>query len=147
MFMDSQQWFDELNKPQSRRSVLKQLGMLAGLGLALDACGSPQSNPNPSPSGANKKTAKRIEHVLIACQENRTFDEYFGYYPRAGEFGVPANYAQPDGKGGSVTPHHNFLPVSFDISHTWQDIHREWNNGAMDGFVTTNGSGTLGYYD
>src|SRR5439155_23904863 len=26
-------------------------------------------------------------------------------------------------------------------------IHSEWNRGAMDGFVTTDGSAALGYYD
>jgi len=139
--MDLQQWFRE---PQSRRHMLRHLGLFAGATLALDAGIVAVSRTMAS---IHRTDANPIKHILIACQENRTFDEYYGYYPRAGEFGVPANYAQPDGNGGSVTPHHNFLPVSFDISHTWQDIHREWNNGAMDGFVTTNGSGTLGYYD
>jgi phospholipase C len=149
MFMDSQKWFDELNKPQSRRSVLKQLGMLAGLGLALDACGSPQSisNPNPSPSGTKNKTTERIEHVLIACQENRTFDEYFGYYPRAGKFGVPTGYTLPDGKGGKVTPYHFPKSTSHNISHTWQAIHSEWNHGKLDGFVPTDGLDAVGYYN
>src|SRR6266699_3031021 len=141
VFMDLQQWFRE---PQSRRHMLRHLGLFAGATLALDAGIVTVSRTTAS---IPRNDANPIKHILIACQENRTFDEYYGYYPRAGEFGVPANYAQPDGNGGSVTPHHNFLPVSFDISHTWQDIHREWNNGAMNGFVTTNGSGTLGYYD
>src|SRR2546421_9024222 len=91
--------------------------------------------------------ANLINHVLVACQENHTFDTYFGYYPRAGPFGIPANYFQPDGHGGTVTPHHNSLPFSLDPSHSWQSIHSEWNNGKMDGFYTTNGSTALVYYD
>jgi phospholipase C len=139
--MDLRQWFCE---PLSRRRMLRNLGMLAGASLTVNAgiftmskvmASMPRGNANP------------IKHILIACQENRTFDEYYGYYPRAGHFGVPKDYSQPDGNGGKVTPHHNFLPVSLDISHSWQDIHSEWNHGAMDGFVTTDGSGTVGYYD
>src|SRR5256714_1943783 len=88
-----------------------------------------------------------INHDLVASQENHTFATYFGYYPRAGPFGVPANYFQPDGHGGTVTPHHNALPFSLDPSHSWQSVHSEWNNGKMDGFYTTNGSTALVYYD
>src|SRR5260370_41832361 len=53
------------------------------------------------------------------------------------EFGVPANYAQPDGNGGGVTPPHNFLPASFDISHNSQENHTELEKGAIDRFLTT----------
>src|SRR5205807_7786939 len=137
--MDLEQWFCEY---QSRRSVLRQFGMLAGISLAFDACAS--NNPPPiQPSMGHNS----IEHVLVACQENRTFDEYFGYYPRAGKFGIPASYAQPDGKGGTVTPQHNFLPISNNPSHSWQSIHSEWNHGKMDGFYTAAGSTALGYYN
>ena len=125
---------------QPRRHVLRQLGMLVGAGLALDTGIFALNNVMAA-------STNPIKHILLACQENRTFDEYYGYYAKAGKFGIPANYSQPDGKGGRVTPHHNVLPISWDFSHTWQDVHREWNNGAMDGFVTTNGSRALGYYD
>ncbi len=129
--MDLQQFF---YKRQSRRKVLRQFGMLAGMSLALDACG--RNTPFAS-----------IQHVIIACQENRTFDVYFGHYPRAGKFSIPSNYSQPDGSGGTVKPHHFSSPTSADIDHTWSSIHSEWNHGAMDGFFTTDGPGALGYYD
>src|SRR5205823_5312990 len=95
---------------------------------------------------ADDANAIPINHILIACQENRTFDNYFGYYSRAGKFGVPASYEQPDGKGGTVTPHHTSWPISNNPNHSWQDIHNEWHNGAMDGFYTTDGSTALEYY-
>jgi len=142
--MDLRQWSNVFYRRQSRRRMLRNLGIVAGAGLSLDAglvaikhaaASIPSSTPIP------------INHVLIACQENRSFDEYFGYYPRAGSFGVPANYSQPDGNGGTATPSHYFLPFSLDNSHTWQDIHKEWNNGAMNGFYTTDGSNALNYYD
>ena len=137
--MDLQQFFDQR---QSRRKVLRQFGLLVGMSLALDACDWNDLSPTSASTELDP-----IQHVIIACQENRSFDVYFGYYPRAGEFGVPSNYSQPDGNGGPVKPHHFSSPSSADIEHSWQSIHREWNHGAMDGFFTTNGPGALGYYD
>jgi phospholipase C len=142
-FMDLQRF---LNTHQSRRSFLRELGTLAGVGLALDAgtfnvCSIdtetfvPASRTNP------------IKHILVACQENRSFDEYFGRYPKAGSFGIPQGYYQPDGHGGKVYPYHFPVTSSNDTSHSWQDTHREWDNGAMDGFYTTNGLLAMGYYD
>ena len=139
--MDLYNWF---RLRQSRRKAMRNLGMLAGAGLAIDAgvlaaervAASPLSqHPNP------------INHVLIACQENHSFDNYFGNYPQAGKFGLPANYSQPDGNGGTVTPQHITSPFPTDVSHTWQTIHSEWDNGKMDGFYTAGGSDALGYYD
>ncbi|HEV2580632.1 MAG TPA: alkaline phosphatase family protein, partial [Ktedonobacteraceae bacterium] len=139
--MDLRNWF---SKRQTRRRALRSIGMIAGAGLAVDAgvlaveratAAALTSQPNP------------IQHILIACQENHTFDSYFGYYPNAGKYGVPANYSQPDGNGGTVTPQHPFLPFVSDISHTWQAIHSELDNGKMDGFYTTDGSDAMDYYD
>ena len=141
--MELKQWF---NKPQSRRRLLQRLGIAAGVGFALDAgmfsMHKAMASMVPAPDVTNP-----INHILIACQENHSFDNYFGYYPKAGKFGVPANYTQPDGKGGTVTPQHELFPISNNPSHSWQSIHSEWNHGAMDGFYTTDGSTAMGYYD
>ena len=139
--MNPRQWF---SLRQSRRSALKNLGILAGAGVALEAGVFAASRAFAS---MTHDGTGPINHILIACQENRTFDEYFGYYPKAGTYGLPANYSQPDGKGGTVTPYHFPFPISFSPGHTWQNIHGEWNNGAMNGFYTTNGSNAMGYYD
>src|SRR5260370_18943409 len=53
------------------------------------------------------------------------------------EFGVPANYAQPDGNGGSVAPPHKFLPVSFCISTNLQELFHGLKNSAYVRLVTT----------
>jgi phospholipase C len=139
--MDLRQWF---SMRLSRRRAIRNLGILAGAGLSIDAGIFAASRVAAEMYAGNSNP---INHILIACQENHSFDNYFGYYPRAGAFGVPSNYSQPDGNGGTVTPHHDFLPIGFDPSHTWQSIHSEWNNGAMDGFYTTDGSDALNYYD
>lgn len=131
---------------QSRRQVLRNLSIVAGAGLALGA--GYQVVERVAAAGASPHASSvPIDHIVIACQENRTFDTYFGYYPRVGTFGVPAGYSQPDGDGGRVTPHHFLLPISGDPSHTWQSIHSEWDAGKMDGFYTANGKTALGYYD
>src|SRR5438128_5786442 len=135
------------NRLQSRRRMLQKLGVLAGAGLALDAGIFTINKVRASMPRDAINSANPVNHVLVACQENRTFDEYFGYYPKAGKFGVPTNYFQPDGKGGTVKPYHFPRPTSSNIPHSWQAIHSEWNNGAMNGFATTDGLNALGYYD
>jgi phospholipase C len=129
---------------QSRRQALRNVSILAGAGLALGTGYQVIQHVAASTGGASSAP---IDHVLIACQENRTFDTYFGYYHRAGAFGVPPGYTQPDGEGGTAAPHHFFLPISGDPSHSWQSIHSEWANGRMNGFYTTDGRTALGYYD
>jgi len=128
---------------------------LSSMGQALATPFKRQLTPNANtiqttPATATttiSEDASSIKHVLIACQENRTFDTYFGMYPKAGAFGIPPNYSQPDGKGGTVAPQHAGQPTTADISHTWAAIHKEWHNGAMDGFATTDQAGALIYYD
>jgi phospholipase C len=140
-----QQYFE---KRQSRRRVLQQLGTLAGVGLALDACGStPAINTNVMLSSSGPGSIESIKHIIIACQENRSFDTYFGYYEKAGSFGIPAGYSLPDGKGGKATPHKFHIHDTKDIKHDWQTIHGEWDNGKMDGFYITDGASSLGYYN
>jgi len=94
--MDLQQLF---NTRQSRRSALRKLSTLARAGLALNAGTFALSSIELS---ATESRTNPIKHVLVVCQENRTFDEYYGYYPRAGSFGIPRGYYQPDGQGGQV---------------------------------------------
>ncbi len=139
--MDLRQWF---SMRLSRRRAIRALGILTGAGLSIDAGIFAASRVAAEKYVSNTNP---INHILIACQENHSFDNYFGYYPRVGAFGVPSNYSQPDGNGGTVTPQHALLPTTTDLSHTWQSIHSEWNNGAMDGFYTTDGSTALTYYD
>jgi phospholipase C len=89
-----------------------------------------------------------IEHLVIACQENRSFDHYYGYAPQvqAAGFGPPGGYSQPDGQGGSVQPFEFTALSTPDIGHSWNAVHGEWDSGAMDGFYTTDGINCMGYY-
>jgi phospholipase C len=89
-----------------------------------------------------------LEHIIISCQENRSFDHYFGYAPevQAAGFGPPAGYTQPDGAGGGIAPYRFTALETPDVPHSWGAVHEQWNNGAMDGFYTNAGIWALGYY-
>jgi phospholipase C len=91
---------------------------------------------------------------VILMKENHSYDNYFGMLERGDGFtlgpdGLPVN-SNPDRNGRPVRAHHLSLPVnpSLHLSQTWDDSHREWHGGAMDGFVTTTSSADpMGYFD
>ena len=126
----------------NRRTFLKGAGALGAASLAGPAISKDWAFAR-APLGT---PAMPIEHILIDCQENRSFDHYFGYAPFAGTFGPPAGYSQPDGNGGSLEPYQFTALSTPDIGHSWNAVHGEWDVGAMDGFLTTDGVNAMGYY-
>jgi phospholipase C len=91
-----------------------------------------------------------IDHILVAMQENRSFDHYYGYAPQvqAAGFGPPAGFSQPN-PGGTPDPvePYRFLDLGTpDIPHDWDSVHGQYDNGAMDGFMTHSGIWSMGYY-
>jgi phospholipase C len=113
----------------------------------------PGSLPFPDrPAGTDCLPA--ITHIVVLMKENHSYDNYFGLLGRGDGFtigadGVPVN-SNPDGAGQPVRVHHLNLPInaSLHVSQTWNNSHRQWNNGAMDGFVTTTNSHVpMGYLD
>src|SRR6266540_3961926 len=122
-----------------RRDFLKGVGALGLAGVA-----SPLVLATSTVKAA--RPGIPIRHIIVDMQENRSFDHYYGYAPFAGRFGVPADYAQPDGAGGFVTPYHFDSLSTPDVGHSWFATHAEYNGGAMDGFYTTDGIYALGYY-
>jgi phospholipase C len=134
---------DRLGGQVNRRTFLTGA---AALGAA--AVASPVLSTGRAVAGGTPRSAQAtpIEHVIIDCQENRSFDHYFGFAPFAGSYGVPPGYAQPNGQGGSVAPYHFTSLSTPDIGHSWTAMHDEYNHGAMDGFYTTDGINCMGYY-
>jgi phospholipase C len=124
----------------TRRKLLAGSAAVAG-GLAL---GAPLAAATPK--RRHRRGDSPIEHIVIDCQENRSFDHYYGFAPWVGRHGVPAGWGQPDGKGGLVKPYHFTSLTTDDIPHGWNAMHAEYNLGRMDGFYTVGGIGTLGYY-
>ena len=94
-----------------------------------------------------------INHIVVLMKENHSYDNYFGMLGRGDGFtlgpdGTPLN-SNPDAAGYQVRVHHLSLPLNPPhVSQTWDSSHRQWNGGAMDGFVTTTGSNDpMGYLD
>jgi phospholipase C len=135
---------------------------LASLGL--DGCGG-GSITSPSLSPACSKLTD-IEHVVILIQENRSFDHYFGSYRGVRGFSDQSMaFQQPDPANTSSSPVGVLLPFhldtsktnaacTHDITHDWVPQHQSWNNGAMDGFVSSrvpidsnDAVLTMGYYN
>src|SRR5215475_4674373 len=126
-----------------RRTFLQLAGASAGILGAAPLHGVLAKNAPRSPSAKPP-----INHVIISCQENCSFDHYFGYAAQvqAAGFGPAVGYSQPDGNGGTVIPFEFTSLSTPDIGHGWFDVHGEWNGGAMNGFYTTDGINAMGYY-
>ena len=81
-----------------------------------------------------------VEHIIILCMENRSFDHYFGALQLVEDHpdveGLTGNESNPDGLGNDVFVNEldNYEPA--DPPHQWDEVHAQWNNGALDGFVT-----------
>ena len=90
-----------------------------------------------------------VDHVVILIQENRSFDHYFGSYRGVRGFSDQSSaFQQPYPPNTSNPPAGVLLPFhldmsktnaacTHDISHDWVPQHQSWNNGAMNGFVTS----------
>ena len=106
-----------------------------------------------------------IQKVVIFIQENRSFDHYFGSYPGVRGFADHSRaFLQPDPVNLGDPPNGTLLPFhldtsktnaacTHDITHDWVPQHQSWNNGAMNGFVTSrlpidsnDAVLTMGYY-
>ncbi len=94
------------DRPISRRAFTKRAGLVGAAGLAAPAVLSSLAWADTKKRRARKSGPTPLEHVIISCQENRSFDHYFGYAKWVGEYGPPPGYFQPDGHGGKVFPHH-----------------------------------------
>ncbi len=90
-----------------------------------------------------------VEHIVFLMLENRSYDHYFGAYPRGRGFddhpqhslGV---FAQDYPGGSNVVPKNKLLPFHLssnglestdDLTHDWGPMHECWNRGRMDSWV------------
>jgi phospholipase C len=150
----------------TRRELLKLGGTTAAAALEalhLHGCGGVTSILSPGPSVCGKLT--EIEHVVIFIQENRSFDHYFGSYGGVHGFSEQSlAFQQPDSANTVNPPVLKLLPFhldtsttnaacTHDITHDWVPQHQSWNNGVMNGFVSSrlpinsnDAALTMGYY-
>ena len=130
----------------TRRQFLKTAGATTGalaLGLPhLNAARRVKVLPKPQNSG--------IEHIVVVCMENRSFDHFVGWTPGA------------DGRQGGLTyvDENNVAYSTFplapdyqgcghpDPDHSYEGGRIEYNNGACDGWLRAgdNDPYAIGYY-
>jgi phospholipase C len=162
----------------TRRDLLKSLGFTAAAGaLAGSAAQWARTTEGANslvrlaaataPAGSDLGA---IDHIVFLMMENRSYDHYFGAYPRGrgfddhpkDSFGV---FAQAYPGGTTLNPPGVLFPFHLlqsageectdDLTHDWGPQHLCWDNGKMDAFVSTHtsstyegadGTMTMGYY-
>jgi phospholipase C len=103
------------------------------------------SSGSKSSSGASSTTTssdsgiRKIKHVIIIQQENRSFDTYFGTYP--GADGIPMRNGKPTvcvpnpATKTCVAPYVDHADVNGGGPHSDRSALADVNGGKMDGFV------------
>ena len=134
----------------NRRTFLERAGA-AGMAVA---GGSLWRAASASGSSLPKSADIPLRNIVISCQENRSFDHYFGFAPQvqAKGYGPPAGYFQPDALGGKHFPFEFTSLTTPDPPHSWDAVHVQYHGGAMDGFWQSSqdsigdGDAAIGYY-
>ena len=126
----------------TRSTFLKRTGAVGAVALGGSLWAS-----SPARTRGHRRQPP-IRHLVISCQENRSFDHYFGYAPQvqAKGFGPPRGYSQPDGSGGRKVPFELTQLSTDDPAHSWSAVHQQYNGGKMDGFYISSGEVAIGYY-
>jgi phospholipase C len=112
-----------------------------------------------------------VEHIVFLMMENRSYDHYFGAYPKGRGFNDHPKkslgaFAQEFPGGTNLIPPNVLLPFHLDssagfectddLTHDWGPQHLCWNGGKMDSYVKVHtsstyegapGAMTMGYYD
>src|SRR5690349_25089913 len=80
---------------------------------------------------------RKIRHVVVIMQENRSFDSYFGTFP--GADGIPMaggapTVCLPDPRSGAcVRPYHDAADQNGGGPHTPESARDDVDGGKMDG--------------
>jgi len=136
------------------------LALLLPLALPVTALGQASCPHDPGdfpidtlPPGAPHGAQIPFDHIVVLMQENRSYDHYFGKLRK--KSGPPHGTSNPDPLGGDpIKPfHQKRYCETADLDHSWNGTHREFNNGAMNGFTTENvdptdpsGRRAMGFY-
>ena len=139
----------------SRRRFLQGAGLVGG--VAAFAGMSASTRAALASVAAPGSTLRDIEHFVILCQENRSFDHYFGTLAGVAGFSDPA--VKPDeitgrtvfqqidpnplnGVGTTmlpwrVKPASSAAQCMVDVDHSWQSQHVSYARGTNAAFVTS----------
>jgi phospholipase C len=174
----------DLPKPKrgqslTRRQLLAHFGMVgAGAFVARPAAawalgqGPGRLIARAAAAGPAGSDLGAIDHIVFLMMENRSYDHYFGAYPRGrgfddhparslGVFAQDYPSAPPLVPAGKLLPFHlgsagGTVECTHDLTHEWGPMHLCWNHGRMDSWVKVhtspdyegpNGAMTMGYYD
>jgi phospholipase C len=110
---------------------------LSGSGFASDLNRGTQEHGTANATGAiGNAGITQIQHVIIILKENRSFDHYFGTFPRAN--GVTQGTISI---GTKIPLQHAPDMPTVDPDHTWIGTTNGMDNGLMDRFdLSTNGN-------
>jgi phospholipase C len=142
-------------------------GVLAADGVAAASAGWGKVLRRAAQVRAAGSDLGAIEHLVFLMMENRSYDHYFGAYPRGRGFDDHprhslGTFAQFWPGGSKVYPKHKLLPFHLnqecqnDPNHDWGPTHLCWDRGKMDAWVKVHtmsgyegakGTTVMGYYD
>jgi phospholipase C len=141
----------------SRRQLMASAGgmVLASFALPSNLRKAVERVPASLLGNRPAQPIPEIKHVVVLMQENRSFDHYFGAMPGVRGFSDPSVPKSVFYQADKENPDGYLLPFHTDThstsaqklpsnSHSWGPQHDSWNNGAMNGFVS---SRILSYVD
>lgn len=128
----------------SRRRFLE--GSLAAVGSLALGCGDRVITTGP---GLPDPAASGLEHVVVVMMENRSFDHFAGWLPKADGRQAGLSYVDAAGVAHETYP----LAPDFqgcghqDPDHSFTGARVEYNSGACDGWLRVNDLYSIGYYE
>ena len=167
-------------KSLTRRELLAYLGMAGAGATAFAPVSAWATSGRPSQlvrraaaTQAAGSDLEAVEHIVFLMMENRSYDHYFGAYPRGRGFNDHPKHSlgafaqeYPGSVGARLVPPNRLLPFHLDsfagmectddLTHEWGPMHLCWNEGAMDSWVKVHtskewegehGAMTMGYYE
>jgi phospholipase C len=140
----------EDGQPFSRRQFLTAAGA-AGALVAAGRLSESSASAAPAMAGASVLPSpgqSGIEHIVVVCMENRSFDHFLGWVP--GATGRQAGLSYPDDQGVLHPTHHlqDWQGCGFnDPDHSYGGGRIQLDGGKLDGFRRGgNDDFALGYY-
>ncbi len=153
-----------LQTPFSRRRLLTGAAVLGGAAAASMALPSNLRKAVAATTPPTSFNPKEIKHIVLAMQENRSFDHYYGTMPGVRGYADPTAitiastgesvFYQPDPGNplGYLLPYHlNTLDTGAQgipsTDHSWGTQHEAWDGDKMDDWIAAKGPWTMGYYE
>jgi len=131
-----------------RRDFLKAAGAVTAIAAAGGVKALARTTTPRIAASSVAPSASGIEHIVVICMENRSFDHFLGWVPGAN--GRQAGLSYADDAGVMHPTHHltDWTGCGFnDPDHGYGGGRRQLNGGACDGFrKSPNDDYALGYY-